>query len=290
MDAMRRRRPAALLAVLGLLLLAAGVAPAPAAAAAVRDVQLTFDGPVPKQLTVEAGDTVRFVNADTFVHRVVSDSDNWSFDTGTLPPRGTFTVEEPLAPGTYTYLGAGLDSFDGSVLVPGATASRSPAASPRPTSTRPAVPVPGRSPSPAASPSASPAGSPSPAPTASPSPTGGTGVVQGPPPLAGSSFGGFDGLAPTPAPGGPAPVVAPDLPDPGPAPLAVATPDDAVPELPGAAPVTAVGELPRLTSPVAARRFGLPLVLAALGVLGVASLLTRLLLAEAPSRDEGLQA
>ncbi|MCW2779073.1 MAG: Copper binding protein plastocyanin/azurin family, partial [Frankiales bacterium] len=127
----RARSLAPLLAVLGLLVLA-GVAPAPAVAASVRDVQLTQDGPVPARLTVGAGDSVRFVNVDTFVHRVVSDSSGWAFDSRTIFPGRSFTVTPALTkPGTYAYRGAGLDSFTGTVVVPGAVASASPKPSPR---------------------------------------------------------------------------------------------------------------------------------------------------------------
>lgn len=268
------------LAVLGLLLLASGVSPAPAAAAAVRDVQLTQDGPVPASLTVAAGDSIRFVNTDTFVHRVVSDSANWAFDSRTLVPGASFTVEPALSrAGTYAYRGAGLDSFRGTVVVPGTAAS--PSASPR-RSPSPAVAVPSTA-SPSASPAASPAAaSPGASPAASPAATGGTGSVQGPPPLAGGSFGGFVG--PSPSPGAPAPMVADPL---AAVPLPTPSFDGASPQVVGtdAGPTTttALGDLPRLGSPVEARRYGLPLALAAVLLSGVVSLLVRLLLHEAPA-------
>lgn len=275
----RTARVPALLAVLALLLLAGAVAPAPAAAATVRDVQLTQDGPVPAQLALQPGDRVRFVNTDTFVHRAVSNSAGWAFDTGTLVPGRSFTVEPALTrPGTYSYRGADLDRFEGSVVVTAAAPASS--APSRPSSPAPApLPVPQGSSSPAASPQASPTAAPSssPAPVA----TGGSGTVAGPPPLAGGSFGGFDGLAPTPS-GAPAPQVAPDAPVDGVVPLPVGEAPLAAPSAGATAPTTALGDLPALASPVEARRLGLPLTLAALLVAGVASLLVRLLLAEAP--------
>ncbi|MCW2608040.1 MAG: Copper binding protein plastocyanin/azurin family, partial [Frankiales bacterium] len=138
-----RPRSAALLSVLALLLLAGGVSPTPAAAAAVRDVKLTQDGPVPAKLTVAAGDSVRFVNVDTFVHRVGSKSTNWAFGPRTLVPGESFTVEPALTKaGTYDYVGSGLDSFTGSVVVPAAS-SPAPKASASPRrSAAPVVPVP----------------------------------------------------------------------------------------------------------------------------------------------------
>lgn len=275
-----RSRSVALFAVLALALLSGGAFAGPASAAVVRDVQLTQDGPVPASLTVAAGDSVRFVNTDTFVHRVISDSANWAFDSRTLVPGQSFTVVPALSrAGTYAYRGADLDRFTGSVVVPAAAA----AASARPTaSARPAgTAAPSTSPRPAAS--ASPAAA---SPQPSPVSTGGTGSVQGPPPLAGGSFGGF--VDPSPSPGAPTPLVADPLAI-VPQPTPDVVPGGPVGGEPALVPGTtvALGPLPRLSSPVEARRYGLPLALAAVLLAGVGSLLARLLLHEAPAPADG---
>ena len=211
MDAMRAVR---LLAALSLALVGGLSAPAPAFAA-VRDVRLTQDGASPVRLQVARGDTVRFVNSDTFVHRVVDDGGVWDFDTGTLLPGRAFTVAGPLGePGTLVYRGAGLDRFTGTVVVLG---NRS--ASPRPSPVTPLPPA-------AADPG-----------TASPSAT----AAARPPPATGQHR----------------------------------------------AATTATRPVPRLSSPVRARRLGLPLALATVLVGGVLSLLLRVLLAEPPDRPGG---
>ena len=117
----RRSRPgrrALALAVAAALLGAPGSGALPAAGE-VRDVRLTQDGPEPGRLVVAPGDSVRFVNDDTFVHRAVSAGPGWALDTGSLVPGQSHTVPEPLtSPGTYAYRGADLDEFTGSVVVP----------------------------------------------------------------------------------------------------------------------------------------------------------------------------
>ena len=185
MVAMRAARVPALL---GLLLLGTGGVAAPSAGAAVRDLRITQDGVSPDRLQAGPGDAVRFVNADTFLHRVVDDGGDWDFDSGDILPGRTYTVRVPPS-GTNAYRGEGLDRFTGTVVVRAAGA---------------APPV--------------------------------TAAQAGPPLDAG--------------PGGSA----------------------------------ATDPPPRLSSPVTARRFGLPLVLATVLVVGVLSLLVRLLMAETPTR------
>lgn len=284
-------RPVRLLAVLCLLLLAALVSPAPASAA-VRDIRITQDGVSPQQLQVSAGDEVRFVNDDSFVHRVVDDGGPWDFED-TLLPGETFTTDPLTTAGTYAYRGAGLDSFTGTVVVQGSAGpAPRPTTESRPTTAPPPVPVPAPTASPA--PARTPDADAAPAPSSSSSPsaaapapvfTGGSGRVQGPPPLAGGTFGGFEGLAP-PASAVPDPQVAPGLELGGQVPLPQATTEAGPPpvlaaEDSGEAPAP-IGALPGLGTPVEARRFGLPLVLATVLAGGVLSLLVRLLLAEAP--------
>lgn len=187
-------RPVRLLAVLCLLLLAALVGPAPASAA-VRDVRITQDGVSPQQLDVGTGDAVRFVNADSFLHRVVDDGGAWDVDA-TLLPGETVTTDPLTGAGRYAFRGAGLDRFTGTVVVAGTGTELGQVLLPRAT------------------------------------------TVAGPAPVAVTEEGGE---APPP-----------------------------------------VGPRPALGTPVEARRFGLPLVLATVLAGGVLSLLVRVLLAEAP--------
>lgn len=148
-DMLRRRPPlpARLLAAVALLLpaglLPAGLLLAPPAAAEVRDVRITQDGPAPAALRLAPGDVLRFVNTDTFVHRVVSSGPGWEFDTGALLPLTRYAVAAPLRrPGTYAYRGAGLDTFTGVVLVPDASGRVPPAVSSGATPSPSPLPVP----------------------------------------------------------------------------------------------------------------------------------------------------
>lgn len=256
---MTRRIPSyAAVGVLMLLAVLPLLAARPALAAKQITVDITASGPKPALVTAAAGDTVVFHNADlTFVHQVRSESTNWSFNTGPLPPGATSVAVKLGGAGDYLYMGANLDSFHGKVVVPAAPGA-SPAASPRATSAS--------SPAPAASSAASSAAT---TPSASPaaSPTGGTGVVALPP-LSGGTLG-----QPSPPPGTtlPAPAVAPTLA--GEDPVASGSPQ----------PVVAVG-LGRLPEPPTGRRYGLPSTLAAVVALGVGSLLVRLLLAHPAAR------
>ncbi|MDP9436552.1 MAG: hypothetical protein M3P93_15695 [Actinomycetota bacterium] len=186
-------RSALPLAAVAVLLGPAG-AGALTAAAEIRDVRLTQDGPEPDRLVLEPGDRVRFVNDDTFVHRAIAAGPGWDLDTGTLVPGQSHIVPEPLtSPGTYAYRGADLDEFTGSVVVPDEEGDV-----------------------PAGTPDVQPAGSTAPSP-------GGTATSEDRP--------------------------------------------------------------PSLRTPVPARRFGLPSVLALLAAAGVLSLLVRVLLAETPPRS-----
>ncbi|MEO6204422.1 MAG: hypothetical protein ABIO67_03435 [Mycobacteriales bacterium] len=241
---------AVLLAVVGLsgvgLLLAA-----PASAARTITISITADGPKPASITAAVGDTIEFRNDDaTFIHQARSASDNWKFDTRPLAPGAKATAGKLSKPGTYLYEGANLDSFTGKVVVP---APQPPPPAPAPASSKPASG--GSTPPPATSPSPS------------PSSTGGSGAAGAP------SLGGFGpgGLPlPTATPGGPAPDVAPVLPG----------------EVPTAAPGTpgitaSPGRLPEAS---VARAYGLPVALATVAAVGVASLILRLLLAQPAAR------
>jgi plastocyanin len=65
------------------------------AAVAAQNVQFA-----PRTLTVPAGTTVTWTNADPFQHSVTAD--DGSFDSGLVDPRGTFTWTF-TDPGTYAY-------------------------------------------------------------------------------------------------------------------------------------------------------------------------------------------
>jgi plastocyanin len=252
-----------------LLLVALGLAPLlsdPAAAATTVTIRLTAKGPQPAALTVAAGTTVAFQNVDaTFVHgaRNAQTGAAWTFNTGTLAPGQVRTAATLTKPGEYVYqsnhpeLG---DVFSGKVVVPGGS-------SPAPSPLRSAAPV-GSVASAQASPAVSGAAA------ASPSPAGGSGAAGAP------TLGAFgsEGLpVPTPSSGAPAPQVAPAQPG---AALGGVTP---VPTpSPASTPVVALAR--RLPAAATARHFGLPAALAAVAVVGVASLLARLLLAHPAAR------
>lgn len=239
----------------GALLLALGLTAllvAPARAGRTLTISLTANGPQPAVLTAAAGDTIAFRNDDaTFVHQVASSSANWSFDSRPLAPGQVYPAGTLTRSGEYDYRGVNLDSFSGKVVVPGGT-----------TPTPPPPPAPSRSASPAPAPSPSASAAPS-APPASPTDPGAS-----PPPLAGS----FPGVSPSPLAGGaPSPNVAPVLPG----------VESAAPPPGGPAVAVARGRLPE---PATGRRYGLPAALALVAVLGVGSLLVRLLLAHPAAR------
>ncbi len=248
--ALRPALAAVLLAVVGLsgvgLLLAA-----PASAARIITISITADGPKPASVTAAVGDTIEFRNDDaTFIHQAKQASTNWTFNTGPLAPGAKATAGKLTKPGTYLYEGANLDSFTGKVVVP---APQPPPPAPAPVSSKPASG--GSTPPPATSPSPS------------PSSTGGSGAA-GAPPLGGFGPGGLP--LPSATPGGPAPDVAPVLPGEVPS---------VAPETPGITAST--GRLPEAST---ARAYGLPVALATVAVVGVASLILRLLLAQPAAR------
>jgi hypothetical protein len=254
-----RARPLAVLVVafLGLagLLLVAGPAHA-----ATPTVTLSQQGPSPATITVAQGQTVTFVNNDSVPHRVRHTSGAWTFDKS-IPANKSVTTP-PFAAGTFGYsddfatvvLGVPR-SVSGSVVVPKTAPSPSPSATRRPT------PAPSRSAAPRPSVSASPAASATPLPTQS-----GTAVLPG--------LG--TGVLPTPVATpltGPAPQVAPGV-SPNPS------------STPAVASIRYGGK-DGLVQP-SSHRYGLPAALAVVGIVGVVSLLVRLLLAqpEAARRTE----
>ena len=230
-------------------------------AAAEKVVTITADGVSPKVLQVARGDVITFVNEDaSFGYRARATSDNWDLDSGPvgLLPGRRYTHDEPITEsGTYTYLVAEGEAYEGAVVLPGPSPAPSPSKSAG-TSPKPSPTGPRQSPSPASSPTAGSG-------TAQPPVTGGLGTVD---------------TDPSPAPGGVAPppaIALPELPgeSAGPTPDLAPEPDDdtVVTAIPG-----------RLGSPPTSRGYGLPAALAAVLAAGVASLLVRLLLAQPAAR------
>lgn len=281
--------PATVLRLLVVLLLGLGAslaAVSPAHAAEVRIIQITAaDGVQPKVLTIELGDKVRFVNDDsTFLYRAEDTSENWEIDSrASLTPNGTYDVpEEELAEsGTYTYEVAQDAPFAGTIKVvkPGQPAT---------TPAKPASPKASPQAPPKAGASAAPAPAGSPAASGSPSPGAGGGTGTAVPP----GFSGLGGAPGAPAPEGfaPAPSIA-DLPaiegEVAPPPITAGSP---VPEPSGSAAVAiaeALGGPPAVKGAVPGQGgngLGLAALLAVVLVVGIVSLLVRLLLAEPAGR------
>ena len=83
-------------------LVAAGFVAPIAASAATVSVRIT-DRLSPAELTVPAGATIRFVNADNERHRMRSQSGPAEFDSHNLEPGQSYSMKL-TAKGTYTYL------------------------------------------------------------------------------------------------------------------------------------------------------------------------------------------
>ncbi len=83
-------------------LVAAGFVAPVAASAATVSVRIT-DRLSPAELTVPAGATIRFVNADDERHRMRSQSGPAEFDSHNLEPGQSYSMKL-TAKGTYTYL------------------------------------------------------------------------------------------------------------------------------------------------------------------------------------------
>ena len=287
------------------VLLGASFAPAVATAqqeqeAAPQQVEvvLTADRPTPEFIEVPLGAVVVFVNDDAAPHRVTATveegkSTAWTYDSGVLPAKDgeTRARSQPTpvfeATGRYTFNDAqGLVLTENvadeiNVLAPPAEpapgespGSAGPSAQPGGGPSGDAPPTPSGSSSPGAQPGSSPGAPPGAAP-----PTGGTGTTA-PLPL-GGGFGSF-GSTPQPIPGlDPlAPAIAPPL-DLAAPPTAL-LPDVAAPATPAETRAPGVAALPTGSLPgaVTDRAYGLPAALATVTILGVVSLLVRVLLAE----------
>ena len=236
-----------------LALLAVVVWQAPARAAG-HTVTLATSGPSPSALTISAGDTVTFKAADANTYHLRRTGGSWTVPA-TVTQSKPFTTEPFTQPGTYSYT----MSFDtligpsppqsGSIVVPATAPSPSPTAAPSASAS--ARPTTSARPSASASPTA--------VPTAS-------GVAL-PPPIVG-------GVVPSATPSasaGPMPQVAP--------PVAAGSPEPSA--------TTAVSYAPKAgIVQRSAHGIGLPAVLAAVGVVGVVSLLVRFLLAAPEARPD----
>jgi plastocyanin len=132
-------------AVLAAFILAAFIAPA-AASAATATIKIT-NRLSPAELTVPAGTTIRFVNADGERHRMRSQSGPAEFDSHNLEPGQSYSMTL-TATGTYTYLDEREDDdtrYHGTIVVGGAGGSASTAPSSGSGATSASVSMAGRS-------------------------------------------------------------------------------------------------------------------------------------------------
>jgi plastocyanin len=74
-------------------------APARSAEHVVNQKQLTF---IPEELTIAAGDTIRFTNGDRTAHHIMTNDNGLSISSPLLPPGNDFSVKMDK-PGTYTF-------------------------------------------------------------------------------------------------------------------------------------------------------------------------------------------
>ena len=106
-------------------LVAAGFVAPVAASAATVSVRIT-DHLSPAELTVPAGATIRFVNADNERHRMRSQSGPAEFDSHNLEPGQSYSMRL-TARGTYTYLDERDDDdtrYHGRIVVGGGSLRR----------------------------------------------------------------------------------------------------------------------------------------------------------------------
>jgi plastocyanin len=247
----KRTAAAVLTVLLGVLMTAS-----PAHAATNHVVTLATNGPQPGNVTIAVGDTVTFKAADGNTFHVRRTSGSWTF-TATVTTAKPATTKAFTAAGTYGYS----STFD-TILGESPPASGSvvvPASSPSPTA------KPSTTPKPSTSASPRPSASGSPSPTAAPTQSG----VAVPPPITG-------GVVPTPSP-----TPAPN----GPAPQFPTTPDQT--SSPTSAPAANVQYAdPSGLVQKSRHGYGLPTLLAVVGIVGVATLLVRLLLAQPEARPD----
>jgi plastocyanin len=220
----------------------------PQAHAATRTVTLTANGPSPATLTLARGDRVQFLNADNAQHRVKSQG-QWVYDSGTLAAGASSPLTPPLFKATtYRYVDTR------SLVIPLASYEGSLVIKAPPPTASP-TPSPTRTRTPSPTPSASASASPTSAPPASASPSA--------TPVVGCCTPGTV-TSPTPSPV-PSKTVAPPSP---------------APDIRYGAQRALIQGSPH--------RYGLPALIGAVGIGGVASLIVRFLLTMAPgSRRTG---
>ena len=118
----------------------AAAAPAAAGAAEVQVQGLDSLQFAPKDVTIAAGDTVRWTFAGTTQpHNVAATGGNWTFRTEAGAPPAPDAVAPPFAaPGVYTYVcEIHATTMTGTITVTGAGGAPPPAAAPPPLSTQP---------------------------------------------------------------------------------------------------------------------------------------------------------
>jgi plastocyanin len=103
------------LALIPMLALAAAVA-APSASPATTTVKITRTAFVPQKVTIKTGNAVRWTNADTINHQVVSN--NGTFVSPVLGPGKSYTFKFNAA-GTYRYHDGLHPSLTGTIVVTG---------------------------------------------------------------------------------------------------------------------------------------------------------------------------
>jgi plastocyanin len=215
----------------------------PQAHAATKTVTLTANGPSPATLTLARGDRVQFLNADNAQHRVKSEG-SWQYDSGTLAAGASSPLTPPLFKATtYRYVDTR------SLVIPLASYEGSLVIKAPPPTASP-TPSPTRSSAPSPTPSATPSAAPAstPAAPATPSAT----------PVLGCCTPGTV-TSPTPSP----------------VPSRTVAPPSPAPEIRYGAQRALIQGSPH--------RYGLPVLIGAVGVGGVASLIVRFLLTMAPA-------
>lgn len=220
------------------------------AGAATATVTLNSNGPTPQRITINRGDRVTFVNQDTGSHTITNNAGAWTF-RATIRPGASATTPSFSSGGQFGYsdvffIAVVQQNVNGFITVRAPSSTASP--TPKPSATRSPTPKP--KPSATRGPTPQPAAS-SASPTSSPTPSG-VAIVPG--------IGGLPSIITS---GGPTPNVAP--------------PESA--QVSGTPAVVAYGPKSEIAQS-SAHRYGLPVVLALVAVVGVLSLLVRLLLAE----------
>jgi plastocyanin len=112
------------------LFLAGGAAAPPLRAGGTHTIEIVDFAFSPSTLTIVAGESVTWTNADQAIHTATSGSG--AFDSGDLDPGESFTFTF-TTPGTYDYLCTPHPSMTGSIVVRAATVVSGPAPTVAPT-------------------------------------------------------------------------------------------------------------------------------------------------------------